>query len=184
MIEWILKKINVARQEPQVLVVGIEGSGRRTVEHRLNPPGSGGITKSILTDPVWYEDNIINQDVDRLSLSVYGGNASATWYGGDSRAAGVICVVDSSDEAKIEATKIALARFCERYEKELKKAVFLVLANKQDRSDALSVAEVKETLELETQFKGRRWHIQGTQALSDLGITEGVEWMTRQILRK
>lgn len=181
MIEWILRKIYNATLQPQVLVVGIEGSGKRTFERQLTPPGGGGITtKSILTVHSFEDDISINQHEGRLSLSVYGGNASMVWYG-DSGTAGVIGVVDSSDEAKIELTKVAMGWFFERYEKLLRKAVLLVLANKQDRLDALSVTEVKERLELETRFKGRRWHIQGTHAVSGLGIKEGLDWMTRQI---
>ncbi|KAG9065031.1 E3 ubiquitin-protein ligase trim23 [Linnemannia hyalina] len=169
---WIL--------EPQVLVVGIEGSGRYTFEQQLNLPGGGGITtKSILTTSSFGCD-IIDQDNITLSLSVYGGNHSMIWHG-NSGTASVVCVVDSSDEAKIELTKVTLGRFFERYEKLLRKAVLLVMANKQDRLDALSVTEVKERLELETRFKGRRWHIQGTNAVSGLGIKEGLDWMARQI---
>ncbi|KAF9131776.1 hypothetical protein BGX30_012951 [Mortierella sp. GBA39] len=145
-------------QEPQVLVVGIEGSGRHTFVQQLNLPGGGGITtKSILTT-LSFGCDIIGQDNVPLSLSVYGGNPSMRWCG-NSGTAGVVCVVDSSDKANIELTKVTLRRFFERYEQLLRKAVLLVLGNKQGRLDALSVTEVKERLELETRFKGRRWHI-------------------------
>ncbi|KAG0049869.1 Arf GTPase arf1 [Linnemannia elongata] len=180
MIEWIVRKILFASLEPQVLVVGMEGSGKRTFEQLLNPPGGGGITtKSILTGSS-NQEHTFNQDGVDFSLSSYGGNASMIWYA-DRGNAGVICVVDSSDEAKIEMTKVAMEWFFERYERLLRKAVLLVLANKQDRLNALSVTEVKERLELETRFEGRRWHIQGIDAVSGLGVKEGLDWMTRQI---
>jgi signal recognition particle receptor subunit beta len=94
---------------------------------------------------------------------------------------GVICIVDSSDEERIELTRVALSGFYERHENLLKESALLVLANKQDRIDALSVMEVMRKMELETRFEGRRWHIQGTDTISGDGIEEGLEWIAMQI---
>lgn len=75
----------------------------------------------------------------------------ATLYTGT---VGVVYVVDSSDEAKTELTKVAMGRFFERYEKLLRKAMLLVLVNKQDPLNALSVTEVNGGWRLRRGAKG------------------------------
>jgi hypothetical protein len=53
-------------------------------------------------------------------------------------------------------------------DEELKNAVLLVLANKQDMG-VMSVSEVAEKLGLHT-LKGRDWNIQGTCAITGDGL--------------
>lgn len=64
---------------------------------------------------------------------------------------------------------------------ELKDAVLLVFANKQDQLDALSVTEVKDILGLGMRGGRLRWHIQGSSAVSGDGLVEGMTWMTTQL---
>lgn len=64
---------------------------------------------------------------------------------------------------------------------ELKDAVLLVFANKQDQLDALSVTEVKDILGLGMRGGRLRWHIQGSSAVSGDGLVEGMAWMTTQL---
>lgn len=40
----------------------------------------------------------------------------------------------------------------------------------------MSVSEVAEALDLD-RFKGRKWNIQGTCALTGDGLEEGIEWL-------
>jgi hypothetical protein len=56
-------------------------------------------------------------------------------------------------------------------EDELRDAVLLVLANKQD-TGLMSVSEVEEKLGLR-KLKGRVWKMQGTCALNGEGLNEG-----------
>jgi signal recognition particle receptor subunit beta len=90
----------------------------------------------------------------------YGGSLSTFKEHHTEGTAGVICIVDSSDEEKNELAEAALSRVYARHENLLKESALLVLANKQDRIDALSVMEVMRRMELETRFEGRRRHIQ------------------------
>ena len=58
-------------------------------------------------------------------------------------------------------------------EVELKDAVVLVYANKQDMPEALGVQDVADSLGL-TSMRGRVWYIQACSATTGEGITEGV----------
>merc|ERR1711933_410893 len=59
---------------------------------------------------------------------------------------------------------------------------FLVLANKCDREDALPVAEVVETFDLENLFNGRTWQLQRCSAVSAEGLKAGMAWLVVKLL--
>ncbi|KAG0279156.1 E3 ubiquitin-protein ligase trim23 [Linnemannia gamsii] len=147
------------------------------MDHLSSSRGRVITTKSIICNSSHDDIYLSFQDDVLFKVAIYGGNPSMMWNHNTAGTAGVVCVVDSADEIKIEQTGVALSGFYERHEKLLRKSVLLVLANKQDRLGALSVAEVKGRLELETRFKGRRWHIQGCDVVSGEGLQEGVDWM-------
>jgi len=67
-------------------------------------------------------------------------------------------------------------------EEELRDAVVLVFANKQDLG-VMSVAEVTEKLGLHT-IRGREWYIQGTIAMTGDGLYEGLEWLSKTVGKK
>jgi ADP-ribosylation factor-like protein 1 len=60
-------------------------------------------------------------------------------------------------------------------EEELKKAVLVVLANKQDIEGAMSVTEVYQSLGLDA-LKDRTLQIFKTSAIKGEGLNEAMEW--------
>ncbi len=60
-------------------------------------------------------------------------------------------------------------------EEELKDAILLVFANKQDSKGALNAQRVSEGLGL-SDIKNRQWSIQETSALKGSGLFEGFDW--------
>lgn len=60
-------------------------------------------------------------------------------------------------------------------EDELKDAILLVFANKQDQPNAMTPAEVSDQLALST-LKSRQWAIYKTSAIKGEGLTEGFDW--------
>lgn len=190
MINKIMRKL--LGHDPQVLVVGYEGSGVRTfLSQKINSNGSGMTTTtsgskmmSILRpyeDASYYPQDGNSSYLIRFGVTICGGNPSMRWQDWPEGAAGVICVVDSSDEKRIELTRVALLELYETHEKILRKSVLLVLANKQDRLNALSVMEVMNRMELERWTKEREWYIQGTDAVSGDGVQEGMDWMAKYV---
>ena len=69
--------------------------------------------------------------------------------------------MDSNDRERINEAREELKKMLE--EDELRDAVLLVFANKQDLPNAYSVAEVSQQLGLHN-LKARKWHVQGTCA--------------------
>merc|ERR1711974_260082 len=81
----------------------------------------------------------------------------------------IIFVVDSNDELRIKEAKAELNRMLN--EDELRDALLLVFANKQDLPDALSAAEITDKLGLHS-LRQRAWYIQSTCATSGDGLYE------------
>merc|ERR1712154_324342 len=82
----------------------------------------------------------------------------------------VIFVVDSNDRARISGNQYDL----------LKDAALLVLANKQDLPNAMSVNEISDKLDLNS-LRNRDWYIQSTCATTGDGIYEGLDWLSRTL---
>lgn len=65
-------------------------------------------------------------------------------------------------------------------EEELKNAILVVLANKQDMENALSVAEVHNELGLDV-LKNRTFQIFKTSAIKGDGLDEAMEWLSNSL---
>eukprot|EP01015_Nassula_variabilis_P028665 TRINITY_DN6017_c0_g1_i1.p2 TRINITY_DN6017_c0_g1~~TRINITY_DN6017_c0_g1_i1.p2 ORF type:complete len:113 (-),score=3.10 TRINITY_DN6017_c0_g1_i1:48-386(-) len=66
---------------------------------------------------------------------------------------------------------------------DLKNAVFLVLANKQDIDGAQNSAEISEKLAL-SEIKTHEWQIQGCSVTKGTGLKEGLDWLTDKLVTK
>ena len=90
----------------------------------------------------------------------------------------LIYVVDSVDRERIEQSRDMLMAIL-AYE-ELKNAVLLVFANKQDLPNPMNATEVVRKLGLHS-LRNRNWNIQETCAVSGDGLFEGLEWLSKQL---
>ena len=91
---------------------------------------------------------------------------------------GLIFVVDSNDKDRVGEAHDELHRMLS--EDELREAIVLVFANKQDLPNAMSVAEVTDKLGLHS-LRNRKWYIQATCATSGEGLFEGLDWLSANI---
>lgn len=68
-------------------------------------------------------------------------------------------------------------------EDELRDAVLLVFANKQDLQNAMSVSEMIEKLSLNS-LTSRRWHVEATCATTGEGLYEGLNWLAETLQKR
>eukprot|EP00918_Siedleckia_nematoides_P026837 GHVU01057872.1.p1 GENE.GHVU01057872.1~~GHVU01057872.1.p1 ORF type:complete len:198 (+),score=20.12 GHVU01057872.1:543-1136(+) len=94
---------------------------------------------------------------------------------------GLIFVVDSNDRDRVEDAREELHRMLA--EEELRDAVLLIFANKQDMPNAMTVAEVTDKLELH-KIRHRNWFIQSTCACTGDGLHDGLDWLSRILSNK
>jgi ADP-ribosylation factor protein 1 len=83
-------------------------------------------------------------------------------------------VVDSNDRERVSEAREELQRMLN--EDELRDALLLVFANKQDLPNAMNAAEITDKLGLHS-LRSRVWYIQATCATSGDGLYEGLEWV-------
>lgn len=93
----------------------------------------------------------------------------------------VIYVVDSTDIDRIGTCREEFHAILE--EEELKEAVVVVFANKQDLPGALTDAQVAEALGL-AEIKNRDWAIFKTSAVKGEGLTEGLDWLSTKVVSR
>uniref|UniRef100_A0A804LMR6 Uncharacterized protein n=1 Tax=Zea mays TaxID=4577 RepID=A0A804LMR6_MAIZE len=70
-----------------------------------------------------------------------------------------------------------------REQDELRDAVLLVFANKQDLPNAMNAAEITDKLGLHS-LRQRHWYIQSTCATTGEGLYEGLDWLSSNIASK
>ena len=94
---------------------------------------------------------------------------------------GIIFVVDSNDRDRINEAREELTRMLS--EDELRDALLLIFANKQDLPNAMNAAEITDKLGLHS-LRQRQWYIQATCATSGDGLYEGLEWLSNNLKRR
>uniref|UniRef100_A0A671Y953 ARF GTPase 5 n=1 Tax=Sparus aurata TaxID=8175 RepID=A0A671Y953_SPAAU len=94
---------------------------------------------------------------------------------------GLIFVVDSNDRERVEESKDELTKMLQ--EDELRDAVLLIFANKQDLPNALSVTELTDKLGLQN-LRNRQWYVQTACATQGNGLYEGLDWLSNELSKK
>ncbi|MBH0219698.1 hypothetical protein GH793_16080, partial [Listeria monocytogenes] len=80
---------------------------------------------------------------------------------------GLIFVVDSNDRERVAESADELSKMLQ--EDELRDAVLLVFANKQDLPNAMPVSELTDKLGLQS-LRSRTWYVQATCATQGTGL--------------
>ncbi|KAF3849677.1 hypothetical protein F7725_019396 [Dissostichus mawsoni] len=88
---------------------------------------------------------------------------------------GLIFVVDCADRDRIDEAKQELHRIIN--DREMRDAIILIFANKQDLPDAMKPHEIQEKLGL-TRIRDRNWYVQPSCATTGDGLYEGLTWLT------
>uniref|UniRef100_A0A493TSV9 ADP ribosylation factor 5 n=1 Tax=Anas platyrhynchos platyrhynchos TaxID=8840 RepID=A0A493TSV9_ANAPP len=66
---------------------------------------------------------------------------------------------------------------------ELRDAVLLVFANKQDMPNAMAVSELTDKLGLQA-LRSRTWYVQATCATQGTGLYDGLDWLSHELSKR
>ena len=164
------------KREMRVLVVGLDAAGKTTILYKLK---LGEIVTTIPTIGF----NVETVEYNGVTFVVWdvGGQDKirALWRHYYQNTEALIYVVDSGDRDRIAESREELRKMLD--ERDLQDASLLVLANKQDMPNSLTVTEITEKLGLHT-LGPRRWFIQGTCATTGDGLYEGLDWLKNAVL--
>lgn len=95
---------------------------------------------------------------------------------------GIVFVVDSVDEERLEEAKMELLKTALLPEN--KNVPILVLANKQDLPGAKEAKEIASFLGLNDLSPSHLWHVQPTCAVIGDGLEEGLDILYNMILKR
>merc|ERR1712111_229174 len=134
-----------AKRQMRILMVGLDAAGKTTILYKLK---LGEIVTTIPTIGF----NVETVEYKNISFTVWdvGGQDKIRplWRHYFQNTQGLIFVVDSNDRERIGEARDELHRMLA--EDELRDAVLLVFANKQDLPNAMSAGELTEKLGLNT----------------------------------
>merc|ERR1711868_218548 len=134
-----------AKKQMRILMVGLDAAGKTTILYKLK---LGEIVTTIPTIGF----NVETVEYKNISFTVWdvGGQDKIRplWRHYYQNTQGLIFVVDSNDRERIQESHDELHKMLN--EDELRDAIVLVFANKQDLPNALSVTELTEKLGLNT----------------------------------
>ena len=160
------------KKDVRILMVGLDAAGKTTILYKLK---LGEIVTTIPTIGF----NVETVEYKNISFTVWdvGGQDKIRplWRHYYQNTQGLIFVVDSNDKDRVGEAHDELHRMLS--EDELREAIVLVFANKQDLPNAMSVAEVTDKLGLHS-LRNRKWYIQATCATSGEGLFEGLDWLS------
>eukprot|EP01083_Nonionella_stella_P093437 261863_1 len=181
-----LQKI-MGKQEMRILMVGLDAAGKTTILYKLK---LGDVVTTIPTIGF----NVETVEYKNIEFTVWdiGGQhlIRPLWRHYYQGTEAVIFVVDSNDSERIDGGKndynddnVRDQLHSMMADEMLQDAVLLVLANKQDLPNAMTVDQISSRLKL-NQLRNRQWFIQGTCALQGDGLYEGLDWLSNALRKQ
>ncbi|VDN52833.1 unnamed protein product [Dracunculus medinensis] len=163
------------KKQVRILMVGLDAAGKTTILYKMK---LGEIVTTIPTIGF----NVETVEYKNISFTVWdvGGQDKIRplWRHYFQNTQGLIFVVDSNDRERIEESCRELHKMLE--EDELRDAILLIFANKQDLPNAMTAAELTEKLALHN-LRSRQWYIQAACATAGHGLYEGFDWLSVQL---
>jgi len=159
-------------------MVGLDAAGKTTILYKLK---LGEVVTTIPT--VGF--NVESMDYKNITMTVWdvGGQdrIRPLWRHYYTNTEGIIFVVDSNDRDRMTDAREELHRMLG--EPDLRDAVLLVFANKQDLPNAMSATEITEQLHL-NNARNREWYIQTCCATNGDGLYEGIDWLVNRLAKR
>ncbi|CAJ1054370.1 ADP-ribosylation factor 4 [Xyrichtys novacula] len=166
------------KKQMRILMVGLDAAGKTTILYKLK---LGEIVTTIPTIGF----NVETVEYKNICFTVWdvGGQDKIRplWRHYFQNTQGLIFVVDSNDRERVTESAEELAKMIQ--EDELKDAVILVFANKQDLPNAMAVSELTDKLGLHS-LRSRTWFVQATCATQGTGLYEGLDWLSNELSKR
>ncbi|KAG8231409.1 hypothetical protein J437_LFUL012419 [Ladona fulva] len=153
----LLSKI-FGNKEMRILMLGLDAAGKTSI---------------LLNDNL--NSSLINIYLHMSSLKCGQDKIRPLWRHYYTGTQGLIFVVDCADRDRIDEARQELHRIIN--DREMRDAIILIFANKQDLPDAMKPHEIQEKLGL-TRIRDRNWYVQPSCATSGDGLYEGLTWLT------
>lgn len=166
------------KKQMRILMVGLDAAGKTTILYKLK---LGEIVTTIPTIGF----NVETVEYKNICFTVWdvGGQDKIRplWRHYFQNTQGLIFVVDSNDRERVQESADELQKMLQ--EDELRDAVLLVFANKQDMPNAMPVSELTDKLGLQ-HLRSRTWYVQATCATQGTGLYDGLDWLSHELSKR
>ncbi len=160
-------------KEVRAVMLGLDAAGKTTMLFKLSQD------RIVCTLPtVGFNVESIQCEGFKLVTWDVCGAMPKHWVHFYSDTSVIIFVVSSEDADRFEQVKEQLHIVCR--DKQLKDAILLVFANKQDLPNARPISEITDALRL-SELENRVWTIQPCCATSGEGIWDGMKWISENV---
>jgi len=170
----VMSKI-FGNKEMRVLMLGLDSAGKTSILYKLK------LGQGVNTIPT-VGFNVETVSFKKVKFNVWdvGGQDKIRplwrhYYAGTQA---LIFVLDSNDRDRVDEAKQELLRIIN--DREMKDAVILVYANKNDLPNVMDTTEITEKLGLH-KLRDRNWHVQSSCATTGDGLLDGLTWLTNQV---
>lgn len=174
--------LGIKKREVNILVVGLDNSGKTTVLNRFKSQGDNTVNEVVPT--VGF--NVEKFKFGSLAITAFDmsgqGRYRNLWERYFKGVVGIIFVVDSTDTLRMVVAKDELDMMLNHKDLEGNfRLPILFLANKVDLEDAMSATKIGQLLGLD--LLKNPCHIQSTNALTGEGLETGIQWLEQQVLQ-
>ncbi|KAJ1977079.1 ADP-ribosylation factor-like protein 2 [Dimargaris verticillata] len=171
----ILRKNRQKEREMRLLVLGLDNAGKTTILKKLNGDPIDTISPTLGFNII----TLVHREY-KLNFWDVGGQKSirSYWRNYFEQTDGVVWVVDSADQRRLETCQQELAALLK--EERLAGASLLVLANKQDIAGALAPADLIQHLALPT-ITTHHWRLLECSAVTGQNLLQGIDWVVEDI---
>lgn len=163
-------------KEMRLLMLGLDAAGKTTILYKLK------LDTDVTTIPtVGFNVETVTYKNTKFNVWDVGGQDKIRplWRHYFSGTQGLIFVIDSNDRDRLEEARSELARIIQ--DREMKDALLLVFANKQDIPGAMRPKEVSDALDLQRIAKDHTWKVEPSCATTGEGIFEGLAWLSNNV---
>ncbi|CEO99891.1 ADP-ribosylation factor-like protein 6 [Plasmodiophora brassicae] len=167
------------RHKSQVLVVGLDNSGKSSVINFLKP-AKDKVAETQATVGFQVE-NFRHGQTQFTMFDMSGqGRYRNLWEHYYQDAQAIIFVIDSADSVRMCVVEDELKALLAHKDIANKSIPMLFFANKIDLPDALDASEISKALQLE-RISDRPWTIVKSNALTGEGLHEGMKWLDEKL---
>ena len=164
------------RNNFKIIILGMQNAGKTTILYRLSlgtfiktTPTIGSNVEELTYNNVKFQAwDLGGQSSTRTVWDVYYMNTDA-----------VVFVIDSQDDEFSEDSKEEFHKLL--HNSNLKNAIILIFANKQDLPGAKPLNKLIEEYEL-NKIKNHIWTIQPCSAVKGDGLIDGIKWLSDQLV--
>uniref|UniRef100_UPI00358ECD91 ADP-ribosylation factor-like protein 4C n=1 Tax=Myxine glutinosa TaxID=7769 RepID=UPI00358ECD91 len=164
-----------------VVIIGLDSAGKTTVLYRLK---LGEFVNTVPT--IGFNTERIGGGLQRSSFRFWdvGGQERLRplWRSYARGADGIVYVVDSADQERLEESRTELHRAVRA--PEMQGVPVLIVANKQDLPAALSPGDLERELGLSELGSGTLRHLQPACAIIGEGLEEGLDKLHDMVLQR